>query len=287
MTPWLFTLMLWARPPGDTYFSVVLEGGCGEVCEGAKYSSFYEGFVRQETLEEGRERYRTLARAEERAIEKVLCVTLAGVKIEGCVPEPVALDKKTKKLLFGPVFAVAALNGVAIPESGLREDVQAGRGFAKKCPKDGPSSIAGVCGPSDDGGMGRGPGGEACVVQIHPSIGWRFADGDPEVLARAEAGDKRAQEAIMQSLVGLDEASTERCFRAGLRMLLHSFGYCEWWRRQNATAVNYDYAMYSLYGTGTSCVSPNSGKTVYRAELFRKLYARAKLLAKQARGGES
>jgi hypothetical protein len=275
--------MLEARPPGDTYFSVVPVPQCdgAEVCEGAKRSTFYDSWVRQETYEEGKVRYVTLATAEERAIEQVLCVRLDGTQIDGCRPEPVALDKKSKKLLFGPRVAVAALTGLSIPESGLREDVQVGRGFAKKCPKGGPPAIPGVCGPSDDGGQGRGPGGEACVAQIHPTIGWRFADGDPGVLARAKAGDKTAREAVMQSLVGLDAASIERCWRTSLRMLLHSKAHCDWALAKSKVQADWDFAMFSMYGTGNSCTSSNHGKTLLRTELFRKFRARLRVLAKQ------
>jgi hypothetical protein len=283
MTPWLLLLMLEFRAPGVTHFSVTPVKDCEglSACEGAKHSSFYGTWVRQETYDEGKERYVTLAAGQERAIEQILCVRLDGTPVLGCLPEPAALDKKTKKLLFGPFVAVAAMDGVAIPESGLREDVQVGRGFARACPKGGPRSITGVCGPSNDGGMGRGPGGEACVAQIHPSVGWMFADGDPAVLARAKAGDGVAREAIMQSLVGRDAASIERCWRTSLRMLLRGVAYCGWWLRTSKMRQDWDYAMYSLYGTGTSCVSGNNGKTIYRTELFRKLRVRARALAKQ------
>lgn len=282
MTPWLLLLLLEFRAPGATHFSVTPAKDCEclSACEGAKYSSFYDTWVRQETFDEGKERYVTLATAQERAIEQILCVRLDGALIPDCLPDPIALDRKTKHLLFGPQVAVAAMDGAAIAESGLREDVQVGRGFARPCPKKGPRSIPGVCGPSDDGGIGRGPGGEACMGQIHPSIGWMFADGEAAVLARAKAGDAVAREAIMQSLVGRDPASIERCWRASLRMLLHGVSYCGWWLRTSKMKQDWDYAMYSLYGTGTSCVSGNNGKTIYRTELFRKLRARARILAK-------
>jgi hypothetical protein len=275
--------MIEFRAPGVTHFSVTpaTDCECLSACEGAKYSAFYDTWVREETFDEGKERYATLAEGQEHAIEQILCVRLDGSVIPGCLPDPGALDRKTKKLLFGPVVAVAAMDGVAIPESGLREDVQVGRGFARPCPKGGPRSIAGVCGPSDDGGMGRGPGGEACVAQIHPSIGWMFADGDPAVLVRAKAGDPVAREAIMQSLIGRDSASIERCWRTSLRMLLRGVSHCGWWLRTSKMKQDWDFSMFSLYGTGTSCVSGNNGKTIYRTELFRKLRARARVLAKK------
>jgi hypothetical protein len=280
MTPWLFALMLEMRPPGDTHFSVVPVPECDgvEMCEGAVRSTFYRSWVRQETYEQGKQRYRMLVSEQERAIEAILCVRLDGTQIPDCLPEPIALDKKTKKLLFGPEIAVATMLGAAIPESGLREDVQVGRGFARPCPKGGPRSIEGVCGPSDDGGMGRGPGGEACMMQPHPSIGWRFADGDPALLARARAGDKAAREAVMQSLVGRDAASVGRCWRTGLRMLLHAYAHCGWSLARGKLKEDPWYAMYSQYGTGTSCTSSNHGKTLYRFNVFLKVRARARAL---------
>jgi hypothetical protein len=159
-------------PPGGTAFSVAPAAFCHgmESCEGAKWSTFYQTWVRQETVSDSEERYRSvLAPALERAIEGVLCIRLDMSRIEGCLPDPVALDKKTKKLLFGPRTAVAAVLALDTYESGLREDVQVGRGFAKKCPRGGPESIAGVCGPSDDGGMGRGPANECGLGQQHPN----------------------------------------------------------------------------------------------------------------------
>lgn len=280
MTPWLFTLMLEARPAGDTAFSVTPaeECACLSECEGAKFSSFYDTWVRKETRAEGEARYVELELGMERAIEKVLCVKLDGIPIPGCIPEPVALDRKSKKLLFGARLAGAALLAVGILESGLREDVQMGRGFARVCPKGGPSSIPGVCGPSDDGGMGRGPGGEACVEQIHPSVVAQFVDADPALKARAMAGDKLAREALAQSLLGRSPENIERCFRTALRMLLNANGYCSWWLSGSKMREDWDYAMFSMYGTGVSCVSPNNGKTIKRAELFRKLNFRAKAL---------
>lgn len=280
MTPWLFTLTLESRPAGDTAFSVTpaKECACLSDCEGAKWSSFYDTWVRKETRNEGEARYAELELGMERAIEKVLCVKLDGTPIPGCLPEPVALDRKTKKLLFGPRLAGSALLAVGILESGLREDVQMGRGFARACPKGGPTSIAGVCGESDDGGRGRGPGGEACVEQIHPSVVAQFVDGDPVMKARAMAGDKLAREALAQSLLGRDPENIARCFRTALRMLLRANGHCGWWLATSKMHEDWDYAMFSMYGTGVSCVSANNGKTIKRVELFRKLNFRAKAL---------
>ena len=277
---WLLALLLEARPPGDTHFSAQPVQAChgAEECAGATWSTFYGTWVRQETADEGRARYWGIAATQERAIAAVMCVRLDGSAIEGCLPEPVALDKKTQRLLFGPLTAVALLNGAAIAESGLREDVQMGRGRAKRCPP-GRRSIPGVCGESDDGGQGRGPGGEACFMQIHPSIGGRFADGDPELLGSARAGDRAAQEAVMQSLLG--EENLARCWRTGLRALLHAKAYCDWWQAQSQMAKRDPYyAVYSLYGTGTSCISPNHGKTLYRYKLFRSLQVRARVLSR-------
>jgi hypothetical protein len=274
--PWLVGIMLTTVPPGHTAFSVAPVAECAGAtssCEGAKWSTFYGTWVRQETVEQGETRYRTILEpALERAIEHVLCVRLDYSKVEGCLPEPVALDRKTKKLLFGPRAAAAAVLALDTFESGLREDVQVGRGFARKCPKGGPVSIAGICGMSDDGGQGRGPANECGLGQQHPNSAWMVADVDDALRARARAGEKAAQEEVCQTLIGPDIDSVERSFRATLRGLLRSNAHCAWATRQaKMHSVPWDYSMYSLYGTGDSCYSDNMGKTTKRVTLFRKL----------------
>lgn len=262
-------------PPGRTAFSVtpVVECAGAPACADAKRSSFYQTWVRQETTAEGKQRYLTIADGLERAVEHLLCVRFDLSKIEGCLPDPVLLDKKTQKLLFGPRTAAAASLALVTYESGLREDVQVGRGFAKECPKGGPGSIPGRCGPSDDGGKGRGPANECGLGQQHPSSAWMVTDVDDTLRARAKAGDRQAREAVCQTLMGRDVASIERSFRATIRGLARAYAHCGWSLRQEKLDHKVDrwYAAYSLYGTGASCASDNQGKTLKRYNLFRKL----------------
>jgi len=279
-TGWLVAIMLTTVPPGHTAFSVTPVAECvgAETCEGARWSSFYATWVRQETEMDGERRYREiLAPALERAIEQLLCVRLDYSPVAGCLPDPIALNRKNKTLLFGPRAAAAGVLALDTYESGFREDVQVGRGFARACPKGQPRSIAGVCGPSDDGGQGRGPANECGLGQQHPGSAYLVADVDETLRARARAGDLAAREAVCQSLVGADAASVERSFRATLRGLLRTYGHCGWAIRQaKLHPVDPWYAAYSLYGSGTSCVSDNAGKTTKRYNLFRKLFHQMK-----------
>jgi hypothetical protein len=142
---------------------------------------------------------------------------------------------------------------VAIQESGLREDVQVGRGSARK--------------PSKDGGRGRGPGGEACLIQLHPTISWRFAAVGDELKARAEKGDREAREAIQQALVGLDQKALGQCIGSGMRALLRARAHCAWAKPKQP----WDWATVSMYATGIGCDPDPGGKVARRVMLYRKL----------------
>lgn len=219
LAAWLLAAAEAMAPPGQTSFSVTPAADCqgAATCEGAKRSSFYGTWVRQETAAEGRARYEIITRelAEEAEAQAVKPWTARSLAAMGL--------------------------GVAIIESGLREDVQVGRGWAKKA--------------SDDGGMGRGPGMEASFPQIHPSVASAFLD----------PGEK------LEDLLGRDPAAVRRAWRTQLRMLIHARAYCF------ATVPNvreWDFATISLYGTGTSCGSVNGGKTRKRVNAFRSILAR-------------
>lgn len=274
MTPWLLPLLVLTIQPGRTAFSVAPAQECAHAkeCEGAKWSEFYGTWVRQETAQQGEARYGELAAGLESAIERVLCRRLDQSNVEGCTPEPIAIDPRTKKLVLGPIGSAALLVGIAVPESGLREDVQVGRGSAKE--------------PSEDGGRGRGPGMEGCVTQIHPTSAWRFADADPEVIERARNGDREAREAVVQTLLGRDRASIERCWTVALRLILHCKARCAWMARRDKKDVDWDYATVSLYGTGETCYSENLGKTMKRVSLFRKLRSQMVVELRRARAKE-
>jgi hypothetical protein len=232
--PWLLAAALTAAPPGQTAFSVMpAKPGLG------RPSAFYGFNVVQEDAEHGTERYR-----------RVLG-DLAAVAAE--FQRAPADGYKLSRLERSPELLMAAGLAIAVYESGLREDVQVGRGWAKKA--------------SDDGGRGRGPSGEACFMQIHPASVARFANGfDEAVTEAAERGDPKAREAMAQTLLGLDSASVQECWRTGLRMLVHAHRYCAW----AAPKTDWDWASFAMYGTGHSCTSR---KTMLRVRLFRKIAA--------------
>lgn len=206
----ILVVMEKAAPPGKSSWSVepvpVTEcASTQKVCPGAKWSSFYSGWVRKESVEHARARYARMAR--------VLAQVLEGSK--------------------NPIEEASRVLGAAINESGFREDIEFGRGKNGK--------------PSDDGGEGRGPSGEVCVMQILPSMAHHFGG------AEALLGDS-------------DEALT-RCFTAGLEQLRHASHFCTENRRTlGRIKVGQRFATYSMYGTGNSCTSGNHGKTQRRVD---------------------
>lgn len=220
----LMALLVTQAPPGRTSFSVEPVAECAgkTACEGAKWSSFYQTWVRQESAETATKRYDVIVEALTTETTEALCRDATGAKVEGCTP----LQGANLWSWWGLVLTTAA---VAIQESGLREDVQVGRGSAKKA--------------SDDGGKGRGPGGERGLTQIHPTV--RNDD----------------------ALLGTSLEATREQFRQGIKMLVHARRYCAW-KSPKTEAI---WATVSLYGTGSSCTAPNFGKTAKRVDLARKM----------------
>lgn len=212
----LLALMLKHRPPGETAFSV-------EPAPSGRYSSFYAQPVVRETRETGEARYEVIAR-----------------ELVGAAEDVLRIEKPRGAELWRFRDLVAVTTAVAVFESGLREDVQVGRGRARK--------------PDDVGGQGRGPGNEACLVQIHPSVFARFAPGGAD------------------SLLGTDSARVRECFRAGMRMLVQARAHCSLVDAgRKVQGYDWLWATAAMYGTGNSCLSSNHGKTVLRVKLARKL----------------
>lgn len=227
--------LLIMAPPGNTKFSVTADDCQADECDEKTYSSFYGQHVHQETIDEGKERYVHIVDALVLAAERELCRDPNKQEIDDCMRNPESKGWNLKELIV-----VAA--GLAIAESGMREDVENGRGRAKH--------------PDDAGGQGRGPAGEACFMQIYPGSIAVFApdgDGSPE------------------SLIGSDSEHLVRCFRTGMRMLIHARAYCNWRMGpmlKDNPQYQYDlyYGMFSLYGNGHSCMS-NDAKASYRTGL--------------------
>ncbi len=256
MTPEILTAILMMHgSPGQTAFSVESADYCmrafppANCTEKTVWSEFYGGWVHKERRETAEKRIALASKTLIEEAQQLLCIAGDGTKLSSCEPYPGVINGKLRRwnvdTLAGLGSAVAQL------ESGYREDVMVGRGWAKK--------------PSDDGGRGRGPGWEGCLMQIHPSVAWRFADAEPLVRLRASRGDKAAREEIVQSLLGADEESLRHCWRTGLRMLIRSRAHCDW----AAPKEPWDSATISMFGTGTSCTSPNNGKTNLRVRFFR------------------
>ena len=250
--------LLTIAPPGNTHFSVTVDDCHKDNCDGKTYSSFYGQYVHQETYEEGKVRYEGIVDAEIQAAEAELCIDSEGAKIPECKPNAKAKGWTVKELL-------AVTDGLAIAESGLREDVEVGRGF---------SSLTHNKQPKDDaGGEGRGPAGEVCLMQILPQNIPKFSpdgNGSPD------------------SLLGSNHEHLVRCFRTGMRMLIQSRSYCDWVMNkklkeylktgQNPAAFPYDsyYGMFSMYGTGSSCSSFNHNKTSMRTSITYRFIRVAK-----------
>lgn len=237
--------LLTVAPPGHTHFSVVpvecpassvvvKQTKKGEVKECSGYSdyawsSFYNSFVRKETEEEGMARYEMIANVQVELAQKTLCLDEDLNKVQDCNRDP--LFKGWKFLDFVSIGGAAM-----IAESGIREDVEVGRGRSGK--------------PSDDGGQGIGPGGEVCLVQLHPTVLAKFKV-DP------------------QSFLGANEEALNACFSFGMGLFARSRNMCSW-RAAKTPDIEHDWVfeMFSAYGTGITCESANNGKTAYRRSLY-------------------
>jgi hypothetical protein len=204
-------------PPGQTAFSV-------EPATVGTFSSFYGSPVQRETEHTGHARYAVIARELVEAADDIL-----------------TREKPDGSKLWKRVDLVAAAAGFAVLESGLREDVQVGRGSARKA--------------DDVGGRGRGPGGEACLMQVHPAVFAMFAPGGAE------------------SLLGTDPEHVRECFRAGMRMLVRARAFCSTDASAKLPGYDWAWATASMFTTGNSCTSSNHGKTLPRARLARRIAA--------------
>lgn len=215
-------------PPGKTAYSV-------EPAPTGRYSSYYGTTVAKESPTTALRRYNEHA---EVMVEQAAVVIAETGNKNFTLPELVALTA-----------------AVAVQESGLREDVQVGRGRSGK--------------PDDAQGEGRGPGNEGCAMQILPSSAWRFADAAPELKLLAAKGNAKAREAIVQSLLGHDRDSLRRCYRTGIRMLVRGASYCDGRKGYRA-----DWAAVSVFVAGNSCDTDPHGKTAARVNLARRIYQR-------------
>jgi hypothetical protein len=221
--------LLTVAPPGHTKFSLTTVD-CGYACSGYKWSSFYNSYVQQESFEEGKIRYGIISESVIKTAQQMLCVDNDLNTISDC-----KRPNNFKGWRF--VELVSITGGAMIAESGFRKDVEDGNGRSGK--------------PSDDGGQGRGPGGEVCLLQIHPSV-----------LAKHQ----------IDPVSFLGEDNLDTCISFGMEMFSHARNVCAY-RAIKTPEIkhNWIFETYSVYGTGYTCMSSNKGKTDYRTSLYHKI----------------
>lgn len=203
---------------------------CGEprlACRPPYWSRARNAWVRAESPDEAKARYTIVARALARTAER----------LTNCEEEqpcdPVAWQGTAAQL------AMATLT-VVLHESGLREDIQFGRGP-----------------------LGRGALGEACLMQLDARDAPYLASWIPEDERRAIAYSTVKREEFAQSLLGDTPEALGRCFEVGMRMLARSRAAC-------GTSSDWQHGMFSMYGTGTTC---NAGVLRNRSQTFRRMRA--------------
>lgn len=188
-------------------------------CRAPRWSPARGAWVRVETREAAERRLRPMAETlAETATYLTDCRAPDGSVSEECVPAGWPRGPGQARLL---AYAAAT---VVMWESGLREDIQGGYPPA-----------------------GRGPDGEGCVMQVMPAQVAGFAPWI-EKIPSTRAG----QEEAVQSLIGFDHDSMQRCFSVGMRILSRARSSCR------GSGLEWSYAMYSRYGTGGSCSSYGS-----------------------------
>jgi hypothetical protein len=226
----LLAMMIAVAPPGQSDRSVVVEPACGttpgkpacDITPPPTWSRSYKAFVHKETRGEALQRYLIIARAIERVSLEMTAPEERGDGAEGPPPWP-----------WAPEELARALVTIAHHESSFRRDVHLGVG---------PFAL-GDCTYWDARGRrvglerAREPGVVAtscqsvCLMQLNTGG-----------LERARFGF------LGKEMVGLDEASTERCFIAGARALVEARARCAatrsaaWFARSVAS-----------YGTGGPC----------------------------------
>ena len=195
-------------------------------CRPPHWSRARNSWVRAESAAEAERRYTMIA--------NVLADTASRlVACEGQSCDNFVWSGSTKQL------ALAALT-VVVHESGLREDIQFGRGP-----------------------LGRGSLGEACLMQLDARDAPYLATWIPEQQRQGIAYDKLKREQFAQSLLGDSPEALSRCFEVGMRMLARARASC-------SASSSWQHGMFSMYGTGTTC---NAGVLRNRSRTFERMQA--------------
>lgn len=185
----------------------------GPLCAAPRWSAHRGAWVVPERRAAAEARWRAVSRVLVRTAGRLVsCRGEDGSVDEGCVPVRWGGGKGQVRELAA--FAAA----VSLHESGWREDVQVGA-------------------PP----MGRGPGGEVCLMQVMPDQVAPLALWLPK--AERDAVDTRPeQQALAATLTGRDDAALGRCFEVGMRALARARGQCKG-----------DAGTFAAYGTGGRC----------------------------------
>ncbi len=240
----VLALALRFAPPGRSPHSLVPLPECGAdpaqsscagvpVCDDAiiscrppRWSRYHQAWVRIESAATAARRYQVIARQLELTAQKLL-----GCDAESTSCEPLGWARSKHELVLATLT-------VALHESGLRRDVQRG-----------------------EAPLGRGPNGEACLLQIDLQQAPRFAGWVPREDRDPISNSPEARERFAQTLLGEDPKALSRCFEIGMRMLAKAHRSC------SAKSSSPDHGMFSMYGSGTTCNAPalaNRSRTLAR-----------------------
>ena len=232
LAKYLFAFILNHTTPGNSVYSMELLPVCGTdkehatcevkpvcdtaspLCAAPRWSSFRNGWVRVETREKAAERaYNASISLVRAATYLTRCKDIGGNVIEdGC------------KVVFwpeGPQGLACGDLASSVWESGYREDIMVGAPPA-----------------------GRGPDGEACVMQVMPEYVSTYADWPIAKPVKDMTTEDWAAEVL-----GSDQEHLERCYRVGGRMLSRMRAAA----RYKCQNVSWIYGMYAMYGTGGQC----------------------------------
>ncbi len=200
-------------------------------CRAPKFSRVRGAWVRVESRETALLRFAKVARVLSKTAERLVRCT--GESRTNC--EPIGWSGNEKSL------ALAGLT-VVLHESGLREDIMFGH-------------------PP----LGRGPAGEACLMQVALDQVPVHATWLPAEQRELIFRQPQRREQLARTLLGDSPAALERCFEVGLRALAQARRSCE------KGGVPWDTGMFSMYGSGRTCKVPVIAQT--RTKTFRELTA--------------
>jgi hypothetical protein len=235
----LLAMMITVAPPGQSAYSVVVEPSCGsapgklecDITPKPTWSPSYKAYVRKETKEEALQRYIVIARA----IQKV-----AGAMAAPQTAPPALAPQKPEgggEAAAWPYPAedlARALVTIAHHESSFRRDVHSGVG---------PAAL-GDCAYWDVQGRRVSP------ERARTTPGVLRTSCQSVCLVQINTGGlDRARFGFMgKEMVGLDDASTERCFTAGARAFAEARARCA-----QASAASWFGPSVASYMTGDAC----------------------------------